>query len=271
MKYYKAIEDSTTDVNGAWKPLKPISEGFEFVGDEDFDNLIGRKAKERRDARQDKRQDRKDVKNEGRVSGLSRGKARRDARKRIPTNKPARREAYLTLVKLNFRGFAYKLDSIISGTNTKLLNELKEKWRKWGDWNELLDAVNKGKVKKPFVCGAKCRKEVLDMKNFYNAEPLSTSVIVGLLGLAGVVVSSLSGIVKQGQIGKQQREAIESAEKEGQDDFNKLPPEEQEAIRRAEQELQNELNASDNKKNIFIGIGIVALLGIGYLLFKNKK
>jgi len=36
MKYYKAIEDSTTDVNGAWKPLKPLSEGFEFVGDDYF-------------------------------------------------------------------------------------------------------------------------------------------------------------------------------------------------------------------------------------------
>jgi hypothetical protein len=269
MKYYKAIEDSTTDVNGAWKPLKPISEGFEFVGDEDFDNLIGRKAKERRDARQDKRQDRKDVKNEGRVSGLSRGKARRDARKRIPTNKPARREAYLTLVRLNFRGFAYRLDSIISGTDTKLINQLKEKWNKWGDWNQLVEAVNKGKEKKPLVCGAKCRKEILDTKNFSNV--LAESTITALVGLAGVVISALSGIVKQGQIGKQQRDAIESAEKEGQDDFNNLPPEEQEAIRRAEQELQNELNASDNKKNIFIGIGIVALLGIGYLLFKNKK
>jgi hypothetical protein len=39
MKYYKTIEDSTTDVNGAWKPLKPLSEGFEFV-DEDFFNAV---------------------------------------------------------------------------------------------------------------------------------------------------------------------------------------------------------------------------------------
>jgi hypothetical protein len=260
MKYYKAIEDSTTDVNGAWKPLKPISEGFEFVGDDQYDNFFTKKGRERRDLRQ-----------QGRASGLTTKDARKTAKNRIPTNKPARREAYLTLVKLNFRGFAYKLDSIISGTNTKLLNELKEKWRKWGEWNQLVDAVNKGKVKKPFVCGAKCRREVLDMKNFYNAEPLTTSVIVGLLGLAGVVVSSLGGIVKQGQIGKQQREAIEASEKEGQDDFNNLPPEEQDAIRRAEQELQNELNATDNKKYLWIGVGLIAVLGIGYLVFKNKK
>jgi len=260
MKYYKAIEDSTTDVNGAWKPLKPLSEGYEFVGDDNFDNFLTKKGRERRDLRQ-----------EGRAGGLTRKDSRKTAKNTIPTSKPARREAYLTLVKLNFRGFAYKLDSIISGTNTKLLNELKEKWTKWGDWNELLDAVNKGKVKKPFVCGAKCRKEVLDMKNFYNAEPLTTSVIVGLLSLAGVVVSSLSGIVKQGQIGKQQREAIESSEKEGEDDFNKLPPEEQEAIKKAEDDLRNQLEATDTKKYVWIGVGVIAVLAIGYLVFKNKK
>ena len=39
MKYYKATEESTTDVNGAFKPLKSLSEGFEFV-DEDFFNAV---------------------------------------------------------------------------------------------------------------------------------------------------------------------------------------------------------------------------------------
>ncbi len=261
MKYYKATEESTTDVNGAWKPLKPLSEGFEFVGgDEDFDNLIGKKAKARRQ-----------VKQQEKAGGASNKEARKTARNKIPTSKPARREAYLSLVKLNFRGFAYKLNAIITGTNTKLLNQLKEKWRKWGDWNELVDAVNKGKAKKPFVCGAKCRKEVLDMKNFYNVEPISTSVIVGLLSLAGVVISSLSGIVKQGQIGKQQREAIASAEEEGQKDFENLSEEEKQAILKAEEELKNQLNETDNKKYIWIGVGVIALLGIGYLLFKKKK
>jgi hypothetical protein len=258
MKYYKAIEDSTTDVNGAWKPLKPLSEGYEFIGDEEYNDLLGKKAKARRQ-----------VKQQAKASGSSNKEARQTARQKIPTSKPARREAYLTLVKLNFRGFAYKLDSIITGTNTKLLDSLKEKWRKYGDWNELVDAVNKGKVKKPFVCGAKCRKAVLDTQNFSNA--VETAVIVGLLSLAGVVINSLSGVLKQAQIGNQQREAIASAEKEGEDDFKNLSPEEQEAILKAEQELKNQLNETDNKKYILIGVGIIALLGIGYLLFKKKK
>ena len=176
-----------------------------------------------------------------------------------------------SLVKINFRGFAYKLDAIINGTNTNLLNQLKEKWRKWGDFNELVEAVNKGKVKKPFVCGAKCRKEALDYKDFYNAEPIATSVVVGLLSLAGVVISSLTGVIKQAQIGKQQRDAIDSSEKQAQDEFNSLSPEEQQAILDAEAKLRNDLEGTDNKKTIFIVVGIVALIGIIYLVTKNKK
>jgi hypothetical protein len=132
----------------------------------------------------------------------------------------------------------------------------------------LLDAVNKGKDKQPLVCGAKCRKEVLDNKNFSNV--LATATITALIGLAGIVISSMSGIVKQGQIGKQQRDVIDSAEKQGEDEFKNLPPEEQEAIRKAEEELRKEVEATDNKKYIYIGVGVVALLGIIYIIRKNK-
>lgn len=265
MKYYKdhsKTEEGTTDVNGAWKPLKPLSEGFEFTGEDQYDNFITRKGVERR-------KNRRDAREEGRSQGLSRKDARKQARNKIPTNKPARREAYLTLVKINFRGMAYKLDAIINGTNTDLVNQLKEKWRKFGDWNKLVDAVNKGKVKKPFVCGAKCRKEVLDTNNFSNV--LTEATIAGLLGLASSVVVALGGVVKQGQIGKQQRDAIDASEKEGQDDFNKLSPEEQKAILDAEAQLRKDLEATDNKKFIWIGVGVVALLGIFFLIKKSKK
>jgi hypothetical protein len=259
MKYYKAIEEGTTDVNGAWKPLKPLSEGFEFVGeDQEYDNLIGRRAKERRDVRK-----------QGRASGLTRKEARKEAKNKIPTNKPARREAYLSLVKINFRGFAYKLDAIINGTNTNLLNQLKEKWRKYGEWNQLVDAVNKGKDKKPFVCGAKCRKEALDSKEYSNV--VETAVIVSLLSLAGVVIGSMSSVVKQGQIGKQQRDAIEASDKQAEDEFNNLPPEEKQAILEAEAKLRNEIEGTDNKKYIYIGVGVLALATIIYLVTKNKK
>jgi hypothetical protein len=258
MKKYSDDDNTRTDVNGAWKPLKPLQEGYEFIGDDQYDNFLTKKGKERKDLRQ-----------QGRASGLSRKDARKQAKSNLPTDKPARREAYLALVKLNFRGFAWKLNSIITGTDAKLLNQLKDKWSKWGDWNKLVDAVNKGKDKKPLICGAKCRKEILDSK-MSNFEPLTTATITALIGLAGVVISSMSGIVKQGQIGKQQREAIESAEKQGEDEFKNLPPEEQEAIKKAEEELRKEVEATDNKKYIWIGVGVVALLGIIYIVTKKK-
>ena len=260
VQQYSDANNTTTSVNGAWKPVKPLQEGFEFVGDDQYESFLGlgKKAKERRE-----------VKQQAKASGATNKEARQTAREQIPTNKPARREAYLSLVKLNFRGFAYKLDAIISGTNTKLLNELKQKWRNFGDWNELVDAVNKGKTKKPFVCGAKCRKEALDSK--FTNFALETATITALLGLAGVVISSLSSVLKQAQIGKQQRDAIATAETQAENEFNNLPPEEQEAIKKAEEDLQNQINESDNKKYIWMGVGLIALIGIGYILFKNKK
>jgi len=256
-KPYSDEDNSRTDVNGAWNPLKPITEGFEFVGDDQYDDFLSKKGKERRDLRQ-----------QGRASGLTRKDSRKRAKNDIPTGKPARREAYLSLVKLNYRGFAWKLNAIISGTDTKLLNELKQKWRKFGDFNQLLDAVNKGKDKKPLVCGAKCRKEILDNKNFSNV--LATATITALIGLAGIVISSMSGVVKQAQIGKQQREAIASSEKLAKDEFDNLPQAEKNAIIQAENELRKDIESTDNKKYIYIGVGVIALIGIIYLITKKK-
>jgi hypothetical protein len=258
MKKYSDDDNTRTDVNGAWKTLKPLQEGFEFVGDDQYDNFLTKKSRERRKLKKDLRD-----------SGSSRKDARKEARNRIPTNKPARRGAYLSLVKLNYRGYAIKLNAIITGTNTKILNDLKDKWRKWGDWSQLIDAVNKGKDKKPLICGAKCRKEVLDFK-MNNFEPLSSTAITALITSAGVVIASLAGILKQAQIGKQQRDAIEGAERAGENDFNNLPIEEKQAILKAEQELRNQANSSNNKKYIFIGVGLVALIGIIYIIRKNK-
>jgi len=172
---------------------------------------------------------------------------------------------------LNFRGFAWKLDSIISGTNTKLINELKEKWRKFGNWNELVEAVNKGKNKNPLICGGKCRKEILDTQtsNFVIAGvTISTTALVTL---AGSIITALAGITKQGQIGKQQREALESAEKIAEMEFNEMTPEEKKAIEDAEAKLRKDVEATDTKKYVWIGVGVIAVLAIGYLVFKNKK
>jgi LPXTG-motif cell wall-anchored protein len=66
-------------------------------------------------------------------------------------------------------------------------------------------------------------------------------------------------------------QAIDASEKEGEDDFNSLSPEERKAILDAEKALEDEAKRQSNEKYIYIGIGVVALIGIGYLLFKKKK
>lgn len=45
MKHYGNLtEEGTTDVNGAWKALRPLSEGFEFAGeDQQYDNFGGKR------------------------------------------------------------------------------------------------------------------------------------------------------------------------------------------------------------------------------------
>lgn len=259
-KPYSDEDNTRTDVNGAWKPLKPLQEGYEFIGDDQYDNFLSKKGKERRNLRKDLRQ-----------SGLSRKDARRQAKSSIPTSKPARKGAYLMLVRLNFRGFAYKLNAIITGTNQSLLNQLKEKWRKWGSWNELVEAVNEGKDKKPHVCGAKCRESILDTQNNFVLTAAVASVISGALALAGVIINALSSIIKQAQIGKQQEDAIKLAEKQGVDEFNNLPPEKKKEIIDAENQLKKDVESSDNKKYIWMGVGILAFVAIVLISKKSKK
>lgn len=260
-KPYSDEDNTRTDVNGAWKPLKPLQEGYEFIGDDQYDNFLTKKGKERRDLRKDLR-----------GSGLSRKDARKQAKSQIPTDKPARKGAYLLLVKLNFRGFAWKLNAIITGSNQKLIADLKDKWRKWGNWDELVEAVNVGKEKQPHVCGAKCRSAILDtQKNNFAVTASVATIISGALALAGTIISSLSSIVKQAQIGNQQENAIKLAEKEGEDDFNKLPPEKKKEIIDAENQLKKEVETSENKKYIWIGVGVIALVAIILISKKSKK
>ena len=38
-----------------------------------------------------------------------------------------------------------------------------------------------------------------------------------------------------------------------------------------EDDLRNQLEETDTKKYVWIGVGVIAVLAIGYLVFKNKK
>ena len=113
-------------------------------------------------------------------------------------------------------------------------------------------------------------KKILDTEYSY-VEPVTATIITASLALAGVVISSMSDVVQQGQIGKQQRDAIEASEKQANDEFNNLSPEEKQAILDAEAKLRKDAEGSNNNKTIFIGIGIIALATIIYFVTKKKK
>jgi hypothetical protein len=204
MKYFKTIEDSTTDINGAWKPLKPISEGFEFVGDDQYDNFLTKKGKERRDLRQ-----------QGRASGLTRKDARKQAKSKVPLS-PRQRElahkvlrttlvvprgAFIALLRLNYRGFAWKIDAILNGKDANLKTKLSEKWYGLGgEADKLIEATNAGKNKKPFFCGKACNQQLLDKKSNFSDESdyynvTGAEIVAVLIANAQVVITALGGIL----------------------------------------------------------------------------
>ena len=223
MKHYSnAVEESTTDVNGAWKPLKPISEGFEFVGDDQYDNFLTKKGKERRDLRK-----------QGRASGLTRKDARKQARDKTPMSPRQRdlahkvfratlvtpRGAFIALLRLNYRGFAWKIDAILNGKDANLKTKLQEKWYGLGgDVSNLIEATNAGKAKKPFFCGKECKRKLIDKKSnftddtdFYNLT--GAELVAVLVANAKVVITAFGTILSSVVVSLSKSQEIKSAER----------------------------------------------------------
>jgi hypothetical protein len=245
--YYNNFNDklestgTTTDVNGAWKPLGVNNfDGFDFV-DDSYDNFLTKKSRERNERKKELRDE-----------GKSRKDARKQAKEEIPKDKlkdiaknvgkgigrgivvgalSIPRASYLSLLALNFRGNAYKIKAIANlenGTPASVKEELQKKWYKLGgDWDALVKSAMNGAKRKPFFCGKKCKKELIDKnykKSSFNGEVLDfdtfsyptgvEEVGVGVwIGLASSVIGALSGIIIKGQEGKQQKREIESVEK----------------------------------------------------------
>jgi hypothetical protein len=263
-KKYSDEDNSRTDVNGAWKPLSPLSKDFDFFsGDEDsFENFQGRR-KEIRQEKQDLRQ-----------SGLSRKDARKQANINIPnpfknklteaqtkvgrailkTNPAlvASRGAYLALVRLNYRGFAYKLNAVLKDPNLK--SQLEKKWYKLGgDLDNLVEAIGVGYKKDPFVCGKKCQaKELMDKKSFDG--DFSNFVILGVtLTAAGVVtlasacISALAVIINAVVVSITEKKKIKSAEKIAEMEDARLTKQEKDRLALEEKKIQGQ---NDPRKEI---------------------
>jgi len=249
MKKYSDEDNSRTDVNGAWNPLKPISEGFEFIGDEQYDNFLTKKGRERGKLKRDLRQ-----------SGLSRKEARKEARNKVPLS-PRQRElahkvfraslvtprgAFIALVRLNYRGFAWKIDAILNGKDANLKTKLQQKWYGLGgDVSNLVEAMNAGKVKKPVVCGKSCKEKLLEVKSnftdeldYYNVT--GAEVIAIIKANASVIIKALSTIFSGAIMASSKKKEIESAERIAEKENATLTQAEKDKIALAEKKIEAE-------------------------------
>lgn len=255
--YMDTSDDSRQSVDGKFNRL-PNS----FDGDiNEFDNFLSKKGRERGKERKELRE-----------SGLSRKDARKEALSKIPRDKLkdvannvakgvgkailkggliAPRGAYLSLLALNYRGQAYKVNAVVNGTNEALKKELKKKWEGLGGkYDSLVKVATKGATKKPFFCGKKCNEKLLtttDTAESIKSTPIDTeylnlggvddAVIVAWIGLGSTMIGVIGSVVGKAQDTKLQKADIQSAEKIAEQENATLTKVEKDKIDLKKQEL----------------------------------
>jgi hypothetical protein len=252
--YYESNNNLTSmrtgnSMNGTQK-LDVINsfDGFDFR-DKEFDNFLTKKGRERNKA-----------KKELRDTGLSRKDARKQALEDIPRDNlktvaknigrgvgraivvgamQIPRSAFLSLVSINFRGLAYKLSAIIEqkqGNSPSSLDALKKKWDKLGGkFDALVKSTNKGKDKKPAICGKNCKLELINsgansisdiaiQENFdgfegdyFNVVDPGSLTVIGLwISAGGTVLGVLAKIIDTAVTSKNKKAEIKSADRQAE-------------------------------------------------------
>ena len=263
-----------TSVNGAFKPLgnTEVEEGFDFVDDEEFDNFLTKKARERAKRR-------RELRKEGRDEGKSRKDARRDARRQAVEEIPPSeifqkigrgikvgalalpRASYLSLVRINYRGQAWKLAEVMTNPNNRnKLAKVKDKWNKLGgQWDKLVKNVNIGKSKKPFFCGKKCKLKLAEGNykksfvnfnadsDFYNAEPVSSIATATWVSIGSAVLGAMTSTIGIVATSKDKKRELETQEAIAKKELATLSQAEKDKIALAEKQLAS---ANDPIKNI---------------------
>ena len=255
--YMDTSDDSRQSVDGKFNRL-PNS----FDGDTtEFDNFLTKKGRERGKERKELRQ-----------SGLSRKDARKEALSKIPRDKLkdvannvakgvgkailkggliAPRGAYLSLLALNFRGQAHKVNAVVNGTDEKLKKALKKKWEGLGGkYDTLVKVATNGNKRKPFFCGKKCNQKLLTTTDtaesikstpidaeYLNAGGVDDAVIVAWIGLGSTMIGVIGSVVGKAQDTKLQKADIQSAEKIAEQENATLTKVEKDKIDLKKQEL----------------------------------
>lgn len=194
------------------------------------------------------------------------------------------RGAFIALLMLNFRGFATRINAYL---DTAQAVKFEKQWLKLGgDYEDFVNAVNKGKGKKPLLCGAKCKAKLpsnfsgfmsfssdADGFDLYNyptgAEETAATAATAypVISAIGGVLTALSAITDPASdIANDVRDIVQADEDEEDAD---LTPEEKKAaeenFEQAGQEAEKAADAAtagvvDNKLLLFAVIGLAAVL-----------
>lgn len=200
------------------------------------------------------------------------------------------RVAYLSLLAINYRGWATKG----SYSTKKAKDKMSAKWKKLGGTpSKLWSAMDKGKKKKPFFCGKKCKKKIKDAKNFTgdglstpeliaslrsdqyyaHAEPVTATVVATWVGIASTVSGAIAKFFTPSKEAKETGDGTPvppvkpptTPEDEIKNNPN-LTPEEKKAGLNA---LNEATGGGWQNYALWGGIGLLVLTG-AYLVFRKK-
>ena len=191
------------------------------------------------------------------------------------------RTAFLSLLDLNYRGYGWKIQSIL--TNPALKKEKEKLKKKWEQLGGKFSALEKtagigSRREKPFFCGKKCKSKLLDkdltkqsledlknkdIDNFSNFNVSSNFftnsyiddnkysnvaeavVISAWIGAGASVIGALGGIISKGIESADQKKMIEAEAEKNDKELASLSESEKRKIELAEKKIKAESNPKD--------------------------
>ena len=217
------------------------------------------------------------------------------------------RGAFLALVRLNFRGSASRFNLLNEQGKKKLF----EKWDKLGGKRDAIEkAIDAGKSKNPLACGKKCRAKAgknpqlptQAQSDFVSFDPVTDAAIIsagaGVLATMVGAVSNKSNYKSQIELAKIENDTAKSDANEKKIDDTMTPQEKalaEEIIkaqdgsfdavkaitdnpnltadekRAALEDLKEDGGGISTNNTIIIGVGVLALIGVGFYLYKQSK
>ena len=128
------------------------------------------------------------------------------------------RSSFLSLMLINFRVMASRLAVIKNDPRYKTKwDQAKTKWQRLGGKVSTFEnVIEKGKNKKPFFCGAKCKAKGVKS----NAAGVDDAAVGVWVAIGSAVVGAMATIIGTVQAGKGQEAQIKLAEENAKNEYN---------------------------------------------------